>query len=389
MHVKKYLLNMAQTGLFLPRLGLAIGIILFSLPIHADVLKQLQTGEQALADHNPAQAVAAFSRAYQTANLTQTEQVAALTGRCAARYQQSLESNNTQLAHQAITNCNRSIQIHSDHAPSYRLRGMAYLRLNQPQKALPDLNVAVALNPNDALAAQHRAVAKIRLGLLETAMDDLNRAIHLDPAHLNSYYYRGQLHAIQARHEEAVADYNLFFQLIQKDLSAYQQAEQNHLLTENRPEAAADFIKAMNMQPANGVLHALKKQLIPPPITQPNTAQEAPSKTQEALSEADHKTDVDATIDNEAAKKRDYASVRHAKGKFAFQLESFRNSANADKALGSATRLNLRVYVEKVLVDQTFHIRVWVGPFNSHAEAEQAHKKMAAAGYNPAPPRQF
>lgn len=396
MYVKKYGINAALKGMLLPRLGLAIGLALFSLPVGAGVQEHVQAGEQALADHNPAEAVAAFNRAYQTANLSPAEHATALAGRCAARYQQHLESNNGQRARQAITNCDRSIQIQSDHAPSYRLRGMAYLRLGQPQRALPDLNVAVALHPNDVLAIQHRGVAKIQLNLLESAMDDLNRAIQLDPAHPDSYYYRGKLHAIAARHGEAVADYHLFFQRIQKDPSAYQQAEQNRLLAETRPEAVADFNKALSMQPVGSVLHTLQASIHPPETTQPDTVQKPLSEPQEPRSEpqeplpgTDHETDMDATIDNEVAKKQKYASARHVKGKFAFKVESFRNSANADRALGQATRLNLRVYVETVLVDQTPRIRVWVGPFDSLAEAEQAHKKMEAAGYKPAPPRQF
>ncbi len=73
----------------------------------------------------------------------------------------------------------------------------------------------------------------------------------------------------------------------------------------------------------------------------------------------------------------------HSKGKFTFKVDSFRESANADKALGSATRLKLPVYVEVVDVNQVPHIRVWVGPFDNSAAAEAARQKMTAEGYHP------
>ncbi|MEO5350716.1 MAG: SPOR domain-containing protein [Magnetococcus sp. YQC-3] len=79
----------------------------------------------------------------------------------------------------------------------------------------------------------------------------------------------------------------------------------------------------------------------------------------------------------------------HSRGKFAFKVESFRESANADKALGSATRLKLPVYVEVVDVNQLPHIRVWVGPFDNSSTAEAARQKMTAEGYHPGTVNQF
>ena len=80
----------------------------------------------------------------------------------------------------------------------------------------------------------------------------------------------------------------------------------------------------------------------------------------------------------------------HTKGEFAFKLGSFRYSANADRALADATRMKFRVYIQAVPVGQERHIRVWVGPFKTHAAAEKARRRLALVpGYKPDPVRRF
>ncbi|MBF0401792.1 MAG: tetratricopeptide repeat protein [Magnetococcales bacterium] len=413
------------------RLALAVGTLLLSLPVAAAAPENLQAGAEALATRKPLQAVAAFSRALQASGLTPEQRVAALAGRCAARYQQHLIDNNLERVRQSITNCERAIAIQADHPLSHRLRGISLLRLGRLEQALADLNVAVALDPNDPLAVLHRGVAKIQLGLLTAAMEDLDKAILLDPAYPSGYYYRGQARALQGRHEESIADFSQFLQIIQQDSSAHQQAEQDRLLTKLDPASAVDFQKALAAQPADGVLHALQERPAPPPEPQPTLPAVAPDQepasspavevespvveVESPVVEMESRvvemesrvvemespvverespdvmpeSEIDAAIEREVEKNRARVGMPHTRGKFSFKIESFRESSNADRALGQATRLNLRVYVKKIEVDQKSHIQVWVGPFDTSAEAEAARQRIKAAGYNPEPPRKF
>ncbi|MBF0584408.1 MAG: tetratricopeptide repeat protein [Magnetococcales bacterium] len=420
------------------RLALAVGTLLLSLPVAAAAPENLQAGAEALAARKPLQAVAAFSRALQASGLTPEQRVAALAGRCAARYQQHLIDNNLERVRQSITNCERAIAIQADHPLSYRLRGISLLRLGRLEQALADLNVAVALDPNDPLAILHRGVAKIQLELLTAAVEDLDKAVLLNPAYPSGYYYRGRARALQGRHEESVADFSQFLQIIQQDSSAHQQAEQDRLLTTVDPASAVNFQKALAAQPADGVLHALQERPAPPPEPQPTLPAVAPDKepanspvveVESPVVEMESRvvemesrvvemespvvemespvvemespvvemespdvmpeSEIDAAIEREVEKNRARVGMPHTRGKFSFKIESFRESSNADRALGQATRLNLRVYVKKIEVDQKSHIQVWVGPFDTSAEAEAARQRIKAAGYNPEPPRKF
>lgn len=88
--------------------------------------------------------------------------------------------------------------------------------------------------------------------------------------------------------------------------------------------------------------------------------------TREAISE----------IDFLGAKKKKEKGKPHAKGKFAFRVGSFRNTENADRALANVSRKRFPVYIQKVMVNNQPHIRVWAGPFKSNTEATKAHQRM-------------
>lgn len=363
-------------------MGLVFGLMLFGLSAHAGQPEGIPVGMAALEKWDHAEAMAVFNRVLREKNLPPEQRAAAFAGRCAASHQQQIGRKNVS---RALADCNQAMALQSDHAPAYRWRGMVLLASAKPAQAVADLNVAIALDPKDYQALQCRGAARIRLNQWAAALEDLNAAIHLNADHPDSYYYRGQLQAMQNNQDQAVADFTVFLQRMQQDEALYQRVEKSRLLQGGDPLVRAALQKALAMQPPRAVAS-------PAPHEKPRApAGEPPAEAlQDLLSAVIDASEQPTAVDPdraESGKRR--VRTPHVKGKFAFKVESFRESANADKALASATRLKLPVYVETVEVNQLTHIRVWVGPFGSDAAAETARRKMMEDGYHPGVVSQF
>ncbi|MBF0095756.1 MAG: tetratricopeptide repeat protein [Magnetococcales bacterium] len=356
----------------------------------AEAATPLALAQQEMEQGQFARAIAAYGEALRQSQSNSELRLAALTGRCHARYQHHLaapQASQSSLAQQALSDCKQAIDLQSDHALAYRLRGMVQLALQQHRTALADLNVAVALDPKDFVALQHRGVARTRLNQAEGALEDFNAAIRLNPDYPGSFYYRGQLHTLQNRHDAAVADFNTFFQLVQRDSQAHSQGERSRMLSGRDLAVADDFTKVMQQQPQE-VVRPTRPQAdtAPAPRQEHKKAQKMPAPREEV-------TDPLAEVILDASLDADLPPVRsgtlHRKGSYAFKIESFRESANADKALGRVSEQRLPVYVEPVEINRITHLRVWVGPFASHKEADAARHRLLSHGFTPEEVKQF
>ncbi|MBF0341991.1 MAG: tetratricopeptide repeat protein, partial [Magnetococcales bacterium] len=182
----------------------------------------------------------------------------AFSGRCATRYKQGLNARNPAMIPQAISDCDRAIELKSDLQQAYRIRGVALLSAGHPDRASEDLSVAVALNPEDHLAFQNRALALAKLGRSREAMAELDAAIRLKPDHPWSYYNRGRLRMAQGDYETAIDDFIAFIRFKRDHEEVYRLRGMSRLLTGLPQQAVADFYEALRLKPANNpeALHA-------------------------------------------------------------------------------------------------------------------------------------
>jgi lipoprotein NlpI len=147
--------------------------------------------------------------------------------------------------------CGRAIRSRSaadlseiSRATLHSVRGRAYTRLGELQRAIADFDAAVALNPLSASAYNHRGVVRHAQGNFELAVADYRRAIELFPNYAEAYRNRGFSHFFQGDVERAVADYSTVIELAPWDpepvvlraLAYYQSGRYAH--------AAADFERA-------------------------------------------------------------------------------------------------------------------------------------------------
>jgi tetratricopeptide (TPR) repeat protein len=114
-----------------------------------------------------------------------------------------------ELASSNFDNCVQLLSALIDEVHDNKLvlisRGSAYLKLDNPRKALSDFDKAIAVDPNYARAYHLRGLAQEKLGKHEAALADFDRSIELDPEYGAGYYSRATLHA-KMGHEDLSSD---------------------------------------------------------------------------------------------------------------------------------------------------------------------------------------
>lgn len=127
---------------------------------------------------------------------------------------------------EAVENCTKAINSNPEDLHAYRLRGIAYLRMGDPEKAKSDQDKLIELqqqisarnckdeimkyssiiksNPKNAKAYASRAAAYMNLNQYQEAVQDSSKAISLDPK--NKYAYFTRMAAYRALHEDGKAE---------------------------------------------------------------------------------------------------------------------------------------------------------------------------------------
>jgi tetratricopeptide (TPR) repeat protein len=91
----------------------------------------------------------------------------------------------------AITDCNKAIELDSQFAEAYDVRGTAKDELKDYKGALEDYNKAIEINPQYADAFYNRGIVKFHLNDIEGAIADYTKAIEINPQCAEAYINRG------------------------------------------------------------------------------------------------------------------------------------------------------------------------------------------------------
>lgn len=86
--------------------------------------------------------------------------------------------------------CTKAIELNTDNATAYSIRGAIYYRLNDFNSAVADFNKAIALNSSDYRNFYNRGLAHVKLNDFRKAVEDFSGAIQLNPTDADSYYNR-------------------------------------------------------------------------------------------------------------------------------------------------------------------------------------------------------
>ena len=99
-----------------------------------------------------------------------------------------------------------SIRNDARFTPAYVNRGLAYLMLNEPEKAIGDFDQAVRLDPHNAANYFKRGVALGRAGKWRLAIDSYSEALRLNPKYAEALYNRSLAYQQIGETDKARAD---------------------------------------------------------------------------------------------------------------------------------------------------------------------------------------
>ncbi|MFK7820797.1 MAG: tetratricopeptide repeat protein, partial [Planctomycetaceae bacterium] len=85
-------------------------------------------------------------------------------------------------------------------------RGLVYLSLNEPKKALADFSKAGKLDPKYADAWNNRGFAQYKQKQYKAALGDLTKAIQIKPDYINALNNRGLVYLAMKNHAAVVSD---------------------------------------------------------------------------------------------------------------------------------------------------------------------------------------
>jgi tetratricopeptide (TPR) repeat protein len=142
---------------------------------------------------------------------------------------------------------------------TYNIRGLAYGRLRQHEKAIADFNEAIRLDPRYITALNNRGFAHASLGQHESAARDFNLAIRVDPR--NADAHNGLAWQLSTAREPQIRNGRLAVELARKACELTQWKNANHLDTLAAAYAeAGQFEEAVRWQQAALAFPEFEKQ---------------------------------------------------------------------------------------------------------------------------------
>lgn len=107
---------------------------------------------------------------------------------------------------ESIDSFTKALETGSEQVITYLSRGAAYLKLNEPDKAIADFTRAIEANPGNPSAYYYRGVAHMAGDEYEKALPDLNKTIELKPDHRAAIFARGMAKVSMGKREEGAQD---------------------------------------------------------------------------------------------------------------------------------------------------------------------------------------
>ncbi len=130
------------------------------------------------------------------------------------------KNNDKELYRSAISQFTKAIGTDAQDGISYSGRALAYLWLNDPDRAMWDARKAVKLMPNDEVASINLGYIYIQLNIPDEAVSEYKRFIAVNPFSYKGYYNLGYSYLISGRFEEAAAAFEQSYKIDPKFIRA-------------------------------------------------------------------------------------------------------------------------------------------------------------------------
>lgn len=166
---------------------------------------------------------------------------------------------------QALTACNRLIEIKPRYSEGYWRRAAVYYakgnavaaagRMDESKEdyrsALADYDTLTTLAPNACLAILERGRVHLKMGHEEKARSNFTAAIKCDPNLTDAYLMRASLNEATGDYDEALQDYGHAIRLAPRMTDGYLARARVEIATERWSDAERDLTTALEFDPAS------------------------------------------------------------------------------------------------------------------------------------------
>lgn len=163
----------------------------------------------------------------------------------------------------AILICDELINLDASDSTAHLLRGVAFSKTDQYDKAINDFGEAIRLDPANANAHRCRGVVYMELNEYRNAIADYTEAIRLDPEDADAYRGRGFAFAKTGEPAKAVEDFNASVRINPDSALVYDGQESDAAKRGDYDKVMAEYGKSLRENPDEVKTYVLRTTATP------------------------------------------------------------------------------------------------------------------------------
>jgi tetratricopeptide (TPR) repeat protein len=163
--------------------------------------------------------------------------------------------HNENFAPKAIAYLDRAIALDPDDADLYNLRGIAWSKLDEPQRAVTDWEKVAELKPKNPIPHMNRGTDFLRSGALEDAIHSLEIAVRIAPDHAMSHSNLGAALERSGQFSRAIEHYDRAIELLPNYANAYSNRSYAHFRCGDYERALRDAKRALKLDARLAMAH--------------------------------------------------------------------------------------------------------------------------------------
>ena len=156
--------------------------------------------------------------------------------------------HNDNFASKAVAYFDRAIALSPTTARYYTLRGVAWSRMGEPQRAATDWNQASALTPGDPEPDLHRGADFLKRGAATDAIRSFEAALEKDPASARAHRGLGMVHEQQGDPGRAIECYGRAVSVAPDDARAHASRAAAYFTMGDHERALSDCTRAIELE---------------------------------------------------------------------------------------------------------------------------------------------